>query len=55
MSYYAASGVIRITLAAGRNKKYYAENKYLFSVASSPGAAVPQTRRLFGCIEDCVF
>lgn len=43
MSNYAVSGVIRITLATGRDKKYHAENKFLFSVASLPGAAVPWT------------
>lgn len=40
MSYYAVSGVI--VLEAGRDKKYHAENKYLFSVISLPCAAVLQ-------------
>lgn len=43
MSNYAVSGVIRITLAAGRDKKNHAENKFLFSVAFLPGAAVAWT------------
>lgn len=56
MSYYAVSGVIRIILAAGRDKKYSAENKYLFSVASLPDVAVLQlSEGLFGGIEDTSF
>lgn len=40
MSNYAVSGVIRIISAAGRDKKYHAENKYLFSVSTFPGVAM---------------
>lgn len=43
MSNYAVTGVIRIMLAAGRDKKCHSENKYFFSVASFPGVAVVQT------------
>lgn len=51
MSNYAVSGVIRIILAAGRDKKYHAENKYLFSVASLPGVAVLRTELSKGCLD----
>lgn len=52
MSNYAVSGVIRILLAAGKDKKKcHAESKHLFSVASLPGVAAQWTELSKGCLD----